>query len=200
MGQPIILLLIVAGMGFSQTDQYQQATFAGGCFWCMEKPFDAIDGVIDTTSGYTGGTTENPTYEQVSKGGTGHAEAVQVRFDPSKVTYEQLLEVFWKNIDPTVENKQFCDTGSQYRSGIYYQNPTQKAAAEKSREAIQKAYQLPHIYTEIKQFTGFYRAEDYHQNYYQKNPIRYKYYRYACGRDQRLEEVWGKKPHQEGKK
>lgn len=168
------------------------ATFAGGCFWCMEPPFDKLDGVISTTSGYTDGRVKDPTYKQVSAGGTGHAEALQVVYDPAKVSYPQLLEVYWHNVDPLTANAQFCDRGSQYRSGIYYHTAAQKTAAEASRQALldAKKFDQP-IVTEIKAATAFYPAEEYHQDYYQKNPLRYKYYRYACGRDKRLEELWG---------
>ncbi|MGD8933630.1 MAG: peptide-methionine (S)-S-oxide reductase MsrA [Gammaproteobacteria bacterium] len=168
------------------------ATFAGGCFWCMEPPFDKLDGVISTTSGYTGGHQANPTYKQVSAGSTGHTEAIQIEYDPSKVSYEKLLSVFWKNIDPTTADRQFCDHGSQYRSGIFYHDESQKNAAEKSLQELQqtKPFDDP-IVTEITAATVFYPAEEYHQDYYRKNPLRYKYYRYACGRDQRLEKLWG---------
>ena len=166
------------------------ATFAGGCFWCMEPPFDKLDGVISTTSGYTGGHVENPTYKQVTSGRTGHTEAVQVVYDPSKITYQKLLEVFWINIDPLVKDRQFCDGGTQYRSGIFYHDAEQKDLATASGKAIQALFDEP-VVTEITEFSKFYPAEDYHQDYYMKNPIRYKYYRWGCGRDQRLEELWG---------
>ena len=166
------------------------ATFAGGCFWCMEPPYDEIDGVVSTISGYIGGSKKNPTYEQVTTGTTGHAEAVQIAYDPSKVTYEKLLEVFWRNIDPLTPNAQFCDHGSQYRSAIFYHDETQKKLAEQSKQAVQRRFKQS-VVTEIVRATEFYPAEDYHQDYYKKNSIRYKVYRYGCGRDQRLEEVWG---------
>ncbi len=168
------------------------ATFAGGCFWCMEPPFDKVEGVISTTSGYTGGNKVNPTYKQVSAGSTGHAEAIRIEYDPAKVSYEDLLAVFWKNIDPTTPNRQFCDHGSQYRSGIFYHNEAQKDAAEKSLEKLNqtKPFDDP-VVTEITEASTFYPAEEYHQDYYQKNPLRYKYYRYLCGRDKRLEILWG---------
>jgi peptide-methionine (S)-S-oxide reductase len=166
------------------------ATFAGGCFWCMEPPYDEIDGVISTISGYIGGTKKNPTYEQVTTGTTGHAEAVQITYDSSKVTYEKLLDVFWRNIDPLTANAQFCDHGSQYRSAIFYHDETQKRLAEKSKQTVQQRFKQP-VVTEIVPATQFYAAEDYHQDYYKKNSIRYKIYRYGCGRDQRLEELWG---------
>jgi len=169
------------------------ATFAGGCFWCMEAPFDKLPGVISVTVGYTGGHVKNPTYEQVSAGGTGHAESVQIVYDPGKISYEKLLDIFWHNIDPTVKDRQFCDIGSQYRSAIFYHNEEQKVLAQKSKEALEKTkpFKGP-IVTEITAASEFYPAEEYHQHYYKKNPIRYKYYRYGCGRDQRLEQLWGK--------
>jgi peptide-methionine (S)-S-oxide reductase len=170
------------------------ATFAGGCFWCMEGPFDALDGVISTTSGYTGGTRKNPTYEQVSSGYTGHAESVQVVYDPAKVSYEKLLDVFWHNIDPTVANRQFCDSGSQYRTAIFYQDDAQKKAADASKAALAKSKPFnAAIVTEITAATEFFPAEDYHQDYYIKNPVRYRFYRQGCGRDARLKELWGDK-------
>jgi peptide-methionine (S)-S-oxide reductase len=174
------------------TVQYSKAIFAGGCFWCMEKPFDELPGVIATTSGYTGGTKTNPTYREVSSGNTGHAEAVQVSYDPKQVNYEHLLSVFWKNIDPLDSKGQFCDKGSQYRSAIFYSDDQQKALAESSKEQVANSKNLSApIATEITAATTFYAAEDYHQNYYQTNPVKYKFYRYSCGRDRRLEEVWG---------
>ncbi len=168
------------------------ATFAGGCFWCMEPAFDALDGVISTTSGYTGGTLRNPTYEEVSSGSTGHTEAIQVRFDPARVSYEQLLAVYWRNIDPTVENRQFCDRGTQYRTAIFYHDEAQRAAAERSRAELESsgAFAVA-IATDIVAAGPFYPAEDYHQDYYMKNPVRYQRYHDACGRDERLEELWG---------
>lgn len=169
-----------------------KATFAGGCFWCMEEAFDAVPGVIATTSGYTGGQVKNPTYEQVSSGRTGHAEAVQVEYDPSKVTYARLLEVFWRNIDPTQKDAQFCDYGSQYRSGIFYHDDEQKRLAEASRAALAKSKPFKgEIVTEITKAAQFYPAEDYHQNYYLKNPARYKFYKSGCGRAARLKQLWG---------
>jgi peptide-methionine (S)-S-oxide reductase len=167
-----------------------KATFAGGCFWCMEPPYDELEGVISTISGYTGGTKKNPTYEEVSAGTTGHAEAVQITYDPTKIRYEKLLDVFWRNIDPLTANAQFCDSGSQYRSAIFYHDETQKNLAEASKKRLQSRFKQP-IVTEIVRATEFYPAEDYHQDYYKKNPIRYKIYRYGCGRDQRLQTLWG---------
>ena len=188
-GSGLAALLIFAAPtpGSAQT---AKATFAGGCFWCMEPPFDELNGVISTTSGYIGGKTKNPTYEQVSTGTTGHTEALQIVYDPKKITYDKLLEVFWRNIDPLAADGQFCDLGSQYRSGIFYHDANQKSAAEKSKKAVQARFKQP-VATEITPATVFYLAEDYHQDYYKKNPVRYKLYSHGCGRAQRLEEVWG---------
>ena len=173
-----------------------KATFAGGCFWCMEPPFDKLPGVVSTTSGYTGGKKVNPTYSEVSDGETGHAEAVQIVYDPAKVTYEQLLNVFWHNVDPTVMNQQFCDHGSQYRTGIFVHDDAQKKQAEASRAALMKSKPFKvEIVTEITAASTFYPAEDYHQDYYLKNPVKYKFYRFNCGRDARLKELWGEAPH-----
>jgi peptide methionine sulfoxide reductase msrA/msrB len=170
----------------------QTATFAGGCFWCVESDFEKVDGVLQVISGYTGGHTENPTYQEVSAGGTGHVEAVQVFYDPEKVTYKQLLDVFWRHVDPTDPGGQFVDRGSQYRTEIFYHNDRQKQLAEASKRELEASgrFDKP-IVTEIVKFTKFYNAEDYHQDYYIKNPIRYRYYRYASGRDQFLKRVWG---------
>jgi len=169
------------------------ATLAGGCFWCMEPPYDELPGVVSTTSGYIGGHKKDPTYEEVSGGSTGHTEAVQIVFDPKKVSYEKLLEVFWRNIDPTTPNAQFCDHGSQYRSGIFFHNEEQRRLAVASRDQVErtKRFREP-IVTEITAATVFYPAEGYHQDYYKKNPLRYKFYRSNCGRDSRLEQLWGK--------
>ncbi len=168
------------------------AVFAGGCFWCMEKPFDELDGVRSTTSGYTGGRLENPTYEQVSSGNTRHVEAVRVEYDPSKVSYETLVDVFWRNVDPLDDRGQFCDKGYQYTSAIYYGSESEKAVAEASKRKLEASGRLPGaIVTRIEPAAPFYPAEDYHQNYYRENPIRYRYYRYGCGRDARLEQLWG---------
>ena len=168
------------------------ATFAGGCFWCVEADFDKVPGVISTTSGYIGGRTANPSYEQVSRGGTGHAEAVEIIYDPQKVSYEKLLDVFWHSVDPLAKNSQFCDHGDQYRTAIFYHGDQQRTLAETSRTTLQALFKQP-IQTEIAAAGPFYKAEDYHQDYYVKNPIRYKFYRFNCGRDARLEELWGKK-------
>jgi peptide-methionine (S)-S-oxide reductase len=167
------------------------ATFAGGCFWCMEHPFDELEGVISTTSGYIGGHQAHPTYEQVSAGSTGHAEAVQVVYDPAAVSYERLLEIFWHNVDPLDAGGQFCDRGSQYRAAIFYHTDEQRQQAEASKLAMASDSTLPgKIVTEIVQASEFYRAEEYHQDYYQRNPIRYNFYRFGCGRDRRLTELW----------
>jgi peptide-methionine (S)-S-oxide reductase len=177
-------------------DKTRIATFAGGCFWCMEPPFDKVDGVLSTISGYTGGRTVNPTYEEVSSGTTGHAESLQVTYDPSRVTYEKLLEVYWHNIDPLARDRQFCDVGEQYRSAIFYHDEEQKRLAEASKQELEKSgrFKQP-IATQIVAATTFYPAEEYHQDYYKKNPIRYKFYRFNCGRDQRLQELWGTSEH-----
>ncbi len=178
----------------STTKQQETAIFAGGCFWCMEPPFDKLNGVISTTSGYTAGHKKNPTYKEVSAGGSGHTEAMQVIFNPEKISYAELLEVFWKNIDPVAEDRQFCDSGTQYRSGIYYLNKAQEMAAKQSLQQLEKSRAFTGtIATEIVAASTFYPAEDYHQDYYLKNPVRYKFYRYRCGRDQRLEELWSEK-------
>jgi methionine-S-sulfoxide reductase len=169
------------------------ATFAGGCFWCMEPPFDKLDGVMSTTSGYIGGDKENPTYREVSAGGTGHAEAVRIVYDPSKVSYERLLEVFWRQINPTTPDRQFVDVGSQYRAAIFYHDEEQKRLAEDSKRRMAESGRFDGpIVTEIVPAEKFWPAEDYHQDYYLKNPIRYKYYRWGSGRDQYLEDIWGK--------
>jgi peptide-methionine (S)-S-oxide reductase len=172
---------------------YQTATFAGGCFWCMEPPYDKLDGVISTTSGYAGGHVENPTYQQVSAGTTGHTEVVQIVYDPQKIGYEELLAVFWRNVDPVDSGGQFCDRGDQYRTAIFYHDQRQKQLAERSKADIDRSGRLSRpIVTEIVPLDGnFYAAEEYHQDYYIKNPLRYKYYRTACGRDRRLEQLWG---------
>jgi len=168
------------------------AIFAGGCFWCMEPPYDELAGVVATTSGYTGGKKLNPTYQEVSAGGTGHFEAVQIAYDPAKVGYEKLLEVFWRNVDPLDGGGQFCDRGDSYKTAIFYQNEEQKRLAERSKAEIEQRLGKK-VATPILPAATFYAAEDYHQDYYIKNPLRYKYYRYSCGRDQRLEKLWGKK-------
>ncbi len=174
------------------------ATFAGGCFWCTEADFDKVDGVISTTSGYIGGRTVNPTYESVSANNTGHAEAVQIVYDPGKVSYAKLVEYFWRTIDPTVKDRQFCDVGSSYRSAIFVHDSEQRATAEASKKALSgnKPFSQP-IVTEIATATTFYPAEGYHQDYYIKNPVRYKFYRNNCGRDARLKQLWGEQAMQQ---
>jgi peptide-methionine (S)-S-oxide reductase len=188
MGLAFILIVSTTGMAAN----LEKATFAGGCFWCMEQPFDTISGVVSVTSGYTGGWKKNPTYEEVSTGGTGHAEAVQIVYDPARVSYEQLLNIFWHNIDPTTKYRQFCDSGHQYRSAIFYHTEEQHQLALQSKAYLEKnkPFKGP-IVTEIAQASEFYPAEEYHQHYYKENPIRYKFYRFSCGRDQRLKELWG---------
>jgi peptide-methionine (S)-S-oxide reductase len=170
------------------------AIFAGGCFWCTEADFDKLPGVISTTSGYIGGHVENPTYEQVSYGATGHIEAVQVQYDPRVTSYAQLLEAFWPTIDPLMANGQFCDKGAQYRSAIFFADDQEKRLAEASKMALDESGKLPAaVVTEILPATTFYPAEAYHQDYHLRNPLRYNYYRHGCGRDQRLEELWGER-------
>ena len=169
-----------------------RATFAGGCFWCMEPPFEALDGVVSVTSGYIGGERKSPTYEEVSSGGTGHTEAVEILYDPKRVTYERLLEVFWVNIDPTTRNRQFCDVGEQYRTGVFVHGEEQRRLAQASKEQVSRTKPFPQpIVTEIAEAGPFYVAEEYHQDYYKKNPVRYRLYRYNCGRDKRLQQLWG---------
>ncbi|TLY15822.1 MAG: peptide-methionine (S)-S-oxide reductase MsrA [Nitrospirae bacterium] len=194
-----VLLAAVPVMADNATKQtgdrlLEKATFAGGCFWCMEEAFEGVEGVVSVTSGYTGGRKANPDYEEVSAGGTGHAESVEILYDPTRVTYAKLLEIFWRNIDPTTPDRQFCDGGNQYRSAIFYQDETQKRLAEESKQAVErtKPFKGP-IVTQIVPASAFYVAEDYHQDFYKKNPIRYKFYKYNCGRAQRLAELWEKK-------
>src|SRR5437899_11432772 len=194
--------LLLAGVAVAATKdatpgadsrRLQKATFAGGCFWCMEEALDKVDGVVSTTSGYAGGQKPKHTYEEVSAGGTGHAESVQVLFDPTKISYEKLLNVFWHNIDPTTPDRQFCDKGRQYRSAIFYHNENQKRLAEESKKLVEQSKAFKEaIVTEIVPASEFYPAEEYHQDFYQKNPLRYKLYKYSCGRAQRLQELWGK--------
>lgn len=167
------------------------ATFAGGCFWCMEPPYDELDGVFSTTSGYIGGDVEDPSYEEVTTGTTGHYEAVQIEYDPSVIGYEKLLDVFWHNVDPLDASGQFCDRGPQYRTGIFYHNERQREIAERSKRELSESGTLPgEIVTEVMPASEFYVAEKYHQNYYEKNPLRYRLYKTTCGRDARLEELW----------
>jgi len=171
---------------------YEKATFAGGCFWCMEHPFEKLDGVVEVVSGYTGGHTEHPTYEEVCSGKTGHAEAVQITYDPAKISYKELLDVFWRQINPTDSGGQFFDRGSTYRTEIFYNTEEQRRLAEQSKEELETSGPFPKkIVTNITNATPFYKAEDYHQKYYQKNPVRYQQYRNGSGRDQYLAKIWG---------
>ncbi|MEI8016243.1 MAG: peptide-methionine (S)-S-oxide reductase MsrA [Nitrospira sp.] len=170
-----------------------KAYFAGGCFWCMEEVFEKVEGVLSATSGYMGGTVSNPTYEEVSAGRTGHAESVEVVYDPAKVSYPKLLDAFWRNVDPITPNAQFCDHGNQYRSAIFFQTEDEKRASDSSKQVIEQSRRFKEpIVTQIVMAPQFYPAEEYHQDFYKKNPIRYKLYKYNCGRAQRLEELWGK--------
>lgn len=204
----VVFVLILAGVlvatsrpSMSEVQQGESAvaTFAGGCFWCMEGPFDELEGVLSTTSGYTGGETDNPTYEQVSAGGTGHTEAVQIVYDPRAISYRELLDVYWRNTDPTTPDAQFCDHGDQYRPAIFYADDEQRQAAEASKKDIERTKTFSaSIVTEITPATTFYPAEEYHQDFYTKNPIRYKIYRWNCGRDARLKELWGSAPSHGG--
>ncbi|MRI34689.1 peptide-methionine (S)-S-oxide reductase [Endozoicomonas sp. OPT23] len=196
-GLALGISLAVAGSNDKQptksgSTKVETAIFAGGCFWCTESDFEKVDGVLEAVSGYTAGPEKDPTYRQVSSGRTGHTEAVKVTFNPAKVSYQQLVDIYWKTIDPTVENRQFCDSGSQYRTGIYYQGKKQEAAAVSSLKKLEESKRFKKVYTEVEPFKNFYPAEGYHQDYYKKNPVRYKFYRYNCGRDQRLKEIWGK--------
>ena len=176
----------------SREAKTEMATFAGGCFWCMEPPFKSLKGVRSVTSGYTGGTVAHPTYEQVCSGTTGHAEAIQVVYDPAKVTYEQLLKIFWKNIDPTMTNRQFADVGSQYRTAVFYHSEEQRRLAQASKEALARSEKFSKpLVTEIVSAAPFYPAEDYHQDYYKKNALRYKLYRSGSGREGFLKKLWG---------
>jgi peptide-methionine (S)-S-oxide reductase len=186
----VAALTVVAGA--APAAERATATFAGGCFWCMERPFEDLPGVLSVTSGFTGGHAKDPTYDQVSAGKTGHAEAVQIVFDPAKITYEELLDVFWHNVDPLTPNAQFCDRGSQYRSAIFYEGEAQQKAALASKKKIEdsKRFDKP-VATEIVAASTFYPAEEYHQDFYKKNPVRYLSYRTGCGRDRRLHELWG---------
>ena len=193
----LYLSMVVAGVPVSggqaaDPSALTKAFFAGGCFWCMEEVFEKVPGVISVTSGYMGGRVENPSYEQVSGGGTGHAEAVEVSYDPQKISYAKLLDAFWRNVDPVTANAQFCDHGSQYRAVIFYQTDAEKRLAEESKRTIEQSKRFAQpIVTELVMASRFYPAEDYHQDFYKKNPIRYKFYKYNCGRAQRLEELWG---------
>jgi len=190
-----IIFLAFGGIAYAadrdnKRTETAKATFAGGCFWSVELLFDKVDGVLSTISGYTGGTKKNPTYDQVVTGRTGHAESVQITYDPKKVSYEKLLDVFWHNIDPLTPDAQFCDAGSQYRTAVFYHDETQKRLGEKSKKALQGRFKQL-IVTQIVPVSQFYPAEDYHQDFHLKNPVRYQLYRAGCGRDRRLEELWG---------
>ena len=187
-----LLAFIVFAALPAHAQKTEKATFAAGCFWCTEEAFEKVPGVISAVSGYTGGTVKGPSYEQVSSGRTGHTEAVEVTFDPAKVSYEKLLDVFWVNHDPTVKDRQFCDSGNQYRTGIFYHDGAQRKAAEVSKAALEKSkpFKEP-LVTPIEMAGQFYPAEDYHQDYYKKNPVRYNFYRTGCGRDARLKQLWG---------
>jgi peptide-methionine (S)-S-oxide reductase len=184
-------VLVLAGVSGAQAADIQKVVFAGGCFWCTESDFDKVDGVVETISGYANGNIPNPTYEQVTRGGTGYIESVEVSYDADLVSYEDLLEVYWPSIDPLDGLGQFCDKGDSYRPAIFYGDDAQRAAAEQSEQLVADAFELDGIAVAIEALTNFYPAEDYHQDYYEKNPIRYNYYRWGCGRDARLEEVWG---------
>lgn len=187
------MLLAMLGPALAQSSpKTETATFAGGCFWCTEADFDKVAGVISTTSGFIGGKVANPSYQQVTSGTTGHTEAVEIVFDPSKVTYQQLLDVFWRNHDPLAKDRQFCDSGNMYRPGIFFHSEQQRELAEASKAKAQARFAPRAVQTEIAKATAFYKAEDYHQDFHNKNPVRYKLYRFNCGRDQRLEELWGK--------
>ena len=190
----VVTVLLAAVIGSTgHAAEQAKAVFAGGCFWCMEEAFEKVEGVTSVTSGYMGGQKTNPTYEDVSAGGTGHAESVEVVYDPAKVSYQKLLDHFWKNVDPLTPNAQFCDHGSQYRAVIFYGNVEEKRQAEASKQSIEQAKRFTEpIVTQIVMASKFYPAEDYHQDFYKKNPVRYKFYKYNCGRAQRLEQLWGK--------
>lgn len=186
----LILFLLIGHLHAMDQQVKETAIFAGGCFWCMQPPFDALKGkgVIETTVGYTGGNVANPSYEMVSSGTTGHAEAIQIVFDPEQVSYQELLEIFWRNVDPTAKDRQFCDTGRQYRSAIFYVDETQKKLATASKEQLKERFET--VYTEILPAGDFYPAEDYHQDYYLTHPYKYSFYKRLCGRDKRLKEIW----------
>ena len=185
------LAVLVAAAAWAQDSARETAVFAGGCFWCVEEAFDKVPGVLATTSGYTGGRVENPTYQAVSAGDTGHYEAVEVEYDPAKVSYEELLDVFWKNVDPFDPIGQFCDKGESYKSAVFVADDEERRLAETTKKSVEERFNQP-VATEILPEQAFYPAEDYHQDYYEKNPARYQYYKWGCGRAQRLEEIWGK--------
>ncbi len=194
-----VAILLIGAWSMQSTSQAAadatlgKAYFAGGCFWCMEEVFEKVEGVLSATSGYMGGAVSNPTYEEVSAGRTGHTESVEVVYDPAKVSYQKLLDAFWRNVDPITPNAQFCDHGSQYRSAIFFQTEAEKRASDSSKQVIEQSRRFKEpIVTQIAMAPQFYHAEEYHQDFYKKNPIRYKLYKYNCGRAQRLEELWGK--------
>jgi methionine-S-sulfoxide reductase len=188
----LCLFLLVITASQAQISQDATAIFAGGCFWCMEADFEKLPGVVDVVSGYSGGKVKDPTYEQVSHGGTGHLEVVQVTYDPKQIAYSQLLDYYWRHIDPTRDDGQFCDYGAQYRPVIFYRGEEQKRLAEASLARVERSKPFPDkIKVELRPAGAFYPAEDYHQDYYKKNPIRYHFYRYRCGRDARVEQLWG---------
>ncbi len=198
-GMLMAFVLVIGGFGVSvgsetAGNELAKATFAGGCFWCMEEVFEEVEGVVSVVSGYTGGRKADPSYPEVSAGWTGHAEAIEIQFDPTKVSYGRLLEVFWRNVDPTTPNRQFCDRGNQYRTAIFYHDEDQRRLVLESKLKVErtKRFEEP-IVTEIAAVSTFYVAEEYHQDFYKKNPIRYKFYKFNCGRTQRLEELWGTK-------
>jgi peptide-methionine (S)-S-oxide reductase len=192
LGLGLLMTSVLPGAAQRPSEQTQAtAIFGGGCFWCVEADFDKVPGVLSTTSGYIGGSVPNPTYQQVSAGGTGHAEVVRIVYDPSKVSYRDLLAFFWRNVDPLTANAQFCDKGSQYRSAIFYLDDEQKRLADISKAEMAQRFKPRPVVTEIASAMEFYPAEDYHQDYYRKNELKYKFYRWSCGRDARLEELWG---------
>jgi peptide methionine sulfoxide reductase msrA/msrB len=197
----LFIFLLLAPLSSFAKNNYTKATFAGGCFWCMEHPFEKLEAVVNVNSGYTGGHKESPNYKEVSAGGTGHLEAIQILYDPSKISYSELLDVFWRQIDPTDPGGQFVDRGDQYTTAIFYHSEEQRESAQKSIEELEKTgmFNKP-IVTKIQKASKFYKAEDYHQDYHKKNPIRYKYYRYNSGRDQYLKKIWGDKIRSESQK
>ena len=185
-----------SGVLAATDDELATATFAGGCFWCVESDFDTVPGVVETISGYTGGTADNPSYKQVTAGGTGHREAVQIRYDPKQVSYERLLHIFWRSVDPTDGGGQFCDRGESYQTAIFVGNEEERRLAEASREMLEQSMVLDApVITPIEPAGEFYPAEDYHQDYYTKNPVRYRFYRFSCGRDSQVQQVWGRQAH-----
>ncbi|MDD9983516.1 MAG: peptide-methionine (S)-S-oxide reductase MsrA [Gammaproteobacteria bacterium] len=192
----LLAATVTSSVFAASDDELATATFAGGCFWCVESDFDTVPGVVETISGYTGGTAADPTYKQVTAGGTGHREAVQIRYDPKQVSYERLLHIFWRSVDPTDGGGQFCDRGESYQTAIFVGNEEERRLAETSKEALERSMVLDApVVTPIEAAGEFYPAEDYHQDYYEKNPFRYRYYRFACRRDSKVQQVWGKQAH-----